>query len=153
MKKTAWKQLNIRHTLVDASLWLIPLMLLITACTRTASTSPTLLTTESAAPITVNQVRVTQGTGVYISGTALIADDDCVQTELLENGQPVEWWPKDICVQAGEGRWELLSALGRDGAPDELDLKAQYAVRAWSRAQPEATSIQFPFDLVGPPQP
>lgn len=153
MEKTARKQLNTRHTLVDASPWLILLLLLITACTRTASTSPTLITTESASPITVDQVRVTQGTGVYVSGTATIAEDDCVLTELLENGQPVGWWPKDICVQVGVGRWELLAALGRDSAPDQLDSTAQYAVRAWARAQPDATSIEFPFDLEAPPQP
>lgn len=153
MEKTARKQPNTRHTLVDATPWLILLLLLITACTRTASTSPTLMTTESVSPITVDQVRVTQGTGVYVSGAGSIAEGDCVFTELLENGQPVEWWPKDICVQIAEGRWELLAALGRDGAPDQLYPTAQYAVRAWSRAQPDATSIQFPFDIEGPPQP
>lgn len=153
MEKTARKQLNIRHTPVDASLWLIPLLILITACTRTASTSPTILTTDSISPIIVDQVRVTQGTGIYVSGSASIAEDDCVQTELLENDQPTQWWPSDICVQVGEGRWELLAALGRDGAPEQLDPTAQYAVRAWSRAQPDATSIEFPFDLEGPPQP
>ena len=153
MKKTAWKQSNIQHTPVDASLWLIPLLLLITACTRTASTFPSILTTESISPVTIDQVRVTQGTGVYVSGSASIAEDDCVQTQLLENEQPVEWWPEEICVQAGDGRWELLTALGRDGAPEQLDPTAQYAVRAWSRSQPEATTIQFPFDLEGPPRP
>lgn len=154
MELTPRKQPNTCPTrFAAASLWLVTMLILLTACTRSASTSPTLITTESTPSITVDQVQVTQGTGINISGSGVVPAGDCVKTELLQNGEPVAWWPEDICVEVGAGRWEMLAALGREGAPAQLDTTAQYEIRARARSNPDATSVRFPFDLEGPPQP
>lgn len=154
MKQTVQKQPNTRpiHP-TDASLWLILLLLFITACTRNASTSPASIQTESAPRVIIDRVQVTQGTGIYVTGGGTVPDGGCVKTELLADGAALAWWPRDICVEVGAGRWELLTALGRDGAPEQLDSNVQYEMRAWWPEQPDTSSTRFPFDLEGPPQP
>jgi len=122
-----------------------------TGCTRPASKQLVIYATDNAPRIVIDRVQVSEGSGVYISGRSTLPDGECIQTELLENQQVLAWWPRDVCVEIAEGRWEFLTALGRSGAPERLDPDAEYLIHAWWPKQPEAVDAQFPFDLSGPP--
>ncbi len=135
----------------------------LTACTRPASrvnnTSEPISATPGTFPaqtprISINRVQVNQGAGIYVTGESNLPSDACINTELLADQQPVNWWPRDTCIQVDEaGNWEYLVALGRGGAPTQLSSGVSYAVHAWWSQQPEAVSTRFPFDLTGPKTP
>ena len=88
-----------------------------------------------------------------MSGQTTIPYGECVQTELLADGKPVDWWPKDKCIQVGGNSWEFLAALGKNGAPERLDPNKSYAIHAWWPQKPDTASTRFPFDLNGPKTP
>jgi hypothetical protein len=134
------------------SLAVLLVAVFITACSRSASQAPFLSATPAGATIAIDRVQITQGTGVYIAGRSTIPGGECIRTELLADGKTVDWWPGDVCIEAGAGQWEMLVGLGRDGAPDQLAEGVQYEVHAWWPAQPEKVTTRFPFDLDGPPQ-
>lgn len=136
--------------------WIVLLVfctLFASACSRPASQSPVVNTTERTPTVTVDQVKVTQGSGVYVHGQSMLPVGDCVQTELLADNKPVIWWPRDVCIQEDAGQWEILVALGQNGAPAKLDPKVKYEIHAWWPSQPEKVSTRFPFDLNSPPPP
>lgn len=120
-------------------------------CTRPASRPPVVYATDSAPRIIIERVQVNEGSGIYITGRSTLPDGECLQTELLENQTVLEWWPRDVCVEIANGRWEFLAALGRDKAPERLDAGVEYEIHAWWPEQPETVSARFPFDLSGPP--
>jgi len=133
------------------------------ACTRQVSTAPviepspantytvvSLPASTATNRIVIVQVRVTQGTGVYILGETSLPDGSCIRTELLADHQVEAWWPADICVETASGKWEFLVPLGRHGAPSELDKEIMYEIHAWLPEDSQITSVYFPFDLSGP---
>ena len=129
----------------------ISLMLIFAAgCTRTASLPSVIYATDSAPRITIDRVQINEGSGIYLSGRSTLADGECVQTRLLENQTDLEWWPRDVCVEIANGRWEFLTALGRNGAPQQLETGAEYEIYAWWPQEPEVVNTRFPFDLSGP---
>lgn len=123
---------------------------LITACTRPASVPSVVIATGSPPVITIEQVQVEQGNGVYVSGRSTLPDGECVKTELTADRKAVPWWPKDICVVVDAHQWEMLAALGHNGAPERLEPDIEYEIHAWWPKNPAATSTRFPFDLNGP---
>ncbi len=125
---------------------------LLAACTRPASTPPFTYPTRSAPGVTVEQVQVDQGTGIYLSGRSTLPNGECIKTELLEDGKKANWWPADTCVTVDTGNWEMLVGLGREGAPEHLDPKNNYEIHAWWPKNPEKVTTRFPFDLTGPKQ-
>jgi len=122
---------------------------LLGACTRPASKSPAGNSLERSPVITVNQVQVTQGSGIYVIGHSSLPNDECLQTELLANNQAVDWWP-GVCITADSNQWEILVALGKNGAPEHLADNIDYEIHAWWPKKPEETSAHFPFDPGGP---
>lgn len=130
--------------------------ILLAACSRPASQRPASLapTTGTAAhsgpQVLIDQVQVEAGAGIYVQGHSTLADGECVKTELLDAQQPVAWWPKDVCVEVDAGQWELLAALGKDGAPETLNPAGHYTVHAWWPKQPQQSSTNFSIDLAGP---
>lgn len=128
-------------------------VILAAGCTRPASRPPVVYATESAPGIDIERVQVNEGSGIYLTGRSTLPDGECVMTELLENETVLEWWPRDVCVEIANGRWEFLAALGRGGAPERLDPGVEYVVHAWWPEQPEIVTTRFPFDLSGPPSP
>ncbi len=125
---------------------------LLTTCTRPASTPPFVSTTSNAPRVTVDQVQVNQGTGIYLSGRSTLPNGECIKTELLEDGKKANWWPVDACVTVDTGNWEMLVGLGRQGAPDHLNPGINYEIHAWWPKNPEQVTTRFPFDLTGPKQ-
>jgi hypothetical protein len=121
-----------------------------TACSRSASKAPVLPATPTEASLAIDQVQITQGTGIYLSGRSTIPAGECIRTELLADGKPVDWWPGDVCVEVDVGQWEMLVGLGHDNAPAQLPPGVQYEIHAWWPAQPDTVSTRFPFDLDGP---
>jgi hypothetical protein len=126
---------------------------LLMACTRPASSPPVVYSTSSAPRVIIERVQVNQGAGIYVSGRSTLPDGECVQTELLANSKNVDWWPRDVCVAVDAGRWEILTALGRAGAPERLEPGNAYEVHAWWPKEPSETLTRFPFDLNGTKQP
>lgn len=154
-------QMPVQALFYITAITLASLSLLLAACTRSVSTEPYVKPTSgtpqnatTAAPIvSIEDARVTQGEGIYITGHAALADGECIKTNLLAGGQAAAWWPKDICVQVDAGQWEMLVSLGRSGAPQQLDPKAAYTLQAWWPNQEQATLTQFPLNLNGPKKP
>lgn len=124
---------------------------LITGCTRPASRPSVVYATESAPRIVIERVQVNEGSGIYLNGRSTLPDGECIMTELLEDQTVLEWWPRDVCVEIANGRWEFLAALGRGGAPERLDSNVEYEIHAWWPEQPDVVNTRFPFDLSGPP--
>ncbi len=136
-----------------AAFWIVVLpVFLLAACTRPASVPPVVNATSSTPSIAVERVQVDQGAGVFVSGRSNLPNGECVKTELLANKKVVEWWPRDTCVEIDSYQWEMLAALGRNGAPERLDPNAEYEIHAWWPKNPAAVSTRFPFDLNGPKQ-
>lgn len=121
----------------------------VSACTRSASQNPVQTPTGSQESITVRQVQVIDGTGIYVTGQSTLADKECVQTELLVDQKPAAWWP-DVCIEVASGQWELLVGLGKNGAPAQLKAGSSYVLHAWWPKQPAQSSTHFPFDLDRP---
>lgn len=120
---------------------------MLTACTRSLSRPPVALTPGPSAAITIDQVQVNQGAGVYVTGHSTLPDGACVQTELLADQKVAEWWPREVCVEIDANQWEILAALGREGAPGRLDPKVAYQIHAWNPQDPSGTSTRFPFTV------
>ncbi len=135
-----------------AFLIVVLLTLFVVACTRPASIPSVLVETSNAPGITVEQVQVTQGSGVFVSGRSNLPNGECVKTELLANKKVVKWWPRDTCIEIDSDQWERLAALGHNGAPERLDPNIEYEIHAWWPKNPAAVSTRFPFDLNGPKQ-
>ncbi len=107
-----------------------------------------------APPITIERVQVT-ATHVVISGRSTLANGTHLQTHLLVNGQPTDWWPAAESVRVKDGSWRLTVPLGADDTPTSLDTTALYTLHARQQDDPSIESEPFCFDLVGPktPQP
>ncbi len=127
-------------------------VLLLAACTRPASIPSIVIATNSTPSITVERVQVDQGAGVFVSGRSNLPNGECLKTELLANKKVVDWWPRDTCIEIDSYQWEMLAALGHNGAPERLDPNAEYEIHAWWPKNPAAVSTRFPFDLNGPKQ-
>jgi hypothetical protein len=125
---------------------------LLASCTLPASKPPVVYMTREAPGITIDRVQVNQGAGIYVAGRSTLPDGECVQTELLADEKVLEWWPREVCVEIASRRWEILAALGRQGAPERLDPNAAYEIHAWNPKAPTNTSTRFPFDLNGSTQ-
>jgi hypothetical protein len=122
---------------------------LLAACTRPASKPSVVNATLITPGITIDQVQVNQGAGVYVTGRSTLSDGECVQTELTANQKVVQWWPRDVCVEINANKWEILAALGNKGAPKQLEPNVDYEIHAWNPKDPSATSARFPFHLNG----
>ena len=131
------------------------LFLILTACTRPASTQPVTLPpspTLAQPTIQVEKVQVNDRVSIEIDGSAALAEGQCLQTDLLENGVSVGWWPKNTCIAPdAHGHWQMVIRLGHKGAPQTLDSQAEYEIHAWPMDHPEDIQARFPFDLQGPP--
>jgi hypothetical protein len=125
---------------------------LLSACTRPASLPAVVHETSSAPGITIEQVQVSQGAGIYVAGRSSLPNGECIKTELLANQEAVKWWPRDVCVEIDLHQWEILAALGRNGAPERLDPNLKYKIHVWWPKDPAAISTEYPFDLNGPKQ-
>src|SRR6266545_3898463 len=117
---------------------------LLSACNRPASRPAVIYATSSAPEIAIDRVQINQGAGVYILGHSTLPDGECVNTELLSNHKTVDWWPRDVCVTIDSGHWEMLVALGRNGAPARLEPNIAYEIHAWWPKDPSKTSARFP---------
>lgn len=135
-----------------SSILLLLVAVLLTACTRPASKPPFVYATNSAQRVTVDQVQINQGTGIYVSGRSTLPNGECIKTELLEDGKKANWWPVDACVTVDTGHWEMLVGLGRSGAPGQLKPGIDYEIHVWWPKAPEQVTTRFPFDLTGPKQ-
>jgi hypothetical protein len=125
--------------------------LLLTACTRPASSPPVILVTENVPTITIDSVRVDQGEGIFITGRSSMPEGKCLKTELLINRQSAGWWPRDVCIEMDEtGQWELLVALGRNGAPAQMQPGLEYELHAWWPEKPDLVTTRFPFSPLEP---
>lgn len=125
----------------------------LTACTRSASKAKTVTVTNPVPNINIDRVEVNDNNGIYVTGRSTIPAGECVQTELLSNHTIVKWWPRDVCIQIDAGKWEILVALGQNGAPANLPRNVDYEIHAWWPKNPTQISVNFPFDLNGPKQP
>ncbi len=105
-----------------------------------------------AAPITIEQVQVTP-THVAISGRSALPNGTYIETELLINGQPTDWWPSDQPAKVKDGSWRLTVALGGADTPSTLDTAALYTLHARHAGDPSIASEPFCFDLAGPRTP
>ena len=125
---------------------LVMLALLMAACTRPASTETITLPAPPGPEqwmVQIERVEIQAGVSIAVNGSAILPPDGCLRTELLENGQPVEWWPDESCVAPDpSGQWELVVPLGRAGAPNELNPQAEYEVHAWWPEAPEQVQGQ-----------
>lgn len=123
--------------------------ILFSACTRPASRT-VLETSRPTAPtawVSIQSVTVTAGQGIYVRGESHLPAGECVQTDLQINGDTAQWWPRDVCIQPDGGLWELLVALGKNGAPDQLAADSHCTLRAWWPGQPQTVQANFPFTL------
>ncbi len=134
---------------------LLGLILFLPACSRSASTPSGTLPPPPGPEqwaIMVQSVQVTTNASIEINGEAILPSGGCVQTRLLEDGQPVSWWPQDTCIQPDtRQQWQMVVPLGRKGAPEALNPQVEYEIEAWWPEQPNEIQAHFPFDLQPPP--
>jgi hypothetical protein len=128
------------------------LVLLLSACSRTASTQTITLPAPPGPEdwdISIQSVQVIPKTSIEIRGSAVLPLDGCIQTRLVEDDEPVSWWPENTCITPDTRQeWQMVVPL--DGA---LDAAARYEIQAWWPEQPEKIQADFPFDLQSPPTP
>lgn len=143
---------RLMQTLLRTGIVLCALMICAAGCTRPAShapagvaTTPAGTSTAAAPQVIIDQVQVSPGQGIYVQGSSTLPNGECVQTELLADQQPVAWWPRDTCIQIDGGQWEILAALGKNGAPEMLNPSSHYAIQAWWAKQPAQTATRLPF--------
>lgn len=121
---------------------------LLAACSRPASTqvvgSPA---APGAAAITIEQVQVTQGTGLRVNGTSSLPAGDCFQTGVWINDELAGWWPADVCIEPDGGQWEMVIALGQGDTPTQLDPQSRYEVRAWLPDNPDQIVARLAFTV------
>jgi hypothetical protein len=102
--------------------------------------------------ITIDHVQIKVGGQISFSGRTTLPEGTCLQAQLLADDDPVNWWPRDTCVEVQQGDWEVSMPLPEDDGPEALGTSTQYRLRMWQRAQPSVESW-FHFDLAGPPMP
>lgn len=105
----------------------------------------------TVAQITIRGVQVQEGAYIQVRGQSDLPEGACILTQLEQEGEGVSWWPDGSCATVNNGQWQLAVQLGETGAPQNLDAKPQYAVRAWYQDDPTVAAQPFPFDLQGPP--
>lgn len=145
---------SIGSRLTSVARWIIQVLvytLLLAACTRPASRAPAILATDQAPTITIDSVRVDQGEGIFVTGKSTLPEGKCLKTELLINRQATGWWPRDVCIEMDEtGQWELLVALGRNGAPAQMQPGQEYELHAWWPEKPDLVTTRFTFTPLEP---
>jgi hypothetical protein len=97
--------------------------------------------------ITVEGVTVSD-TQITFHGKSTLPDETCINTELLADGIPLEWWPGDTCVDLSQGKWEFRVLL--EGKA--LQAGTQYVLHAYQHDHPNNTA-NLAFDVGGPPPP
>jgi len=100
--------------------------------------------------VRIDSVTVTACQEMVVRGHSTLPEGTCLGTELWADGELQGWWPGGICVPVEDGKWEMVVPLGGDQAPGELDVSAQYMLRAFEQDGPNVVSV-FGFDLAGPP--
>jgi len=106
-----------------------------------------------AAPaITIARVQVTP-THAVVSGRSTLPQGTCIETHVLVDGQPADWWPADQCVKVKDGSWRLTVALRDDDGPTSLDTAPVHVLRARQQDNPSNESEPQCFDLAGPKTP
>jgi hypothetical protein len=103
--------------------------------------------------ISIDSVEVDPKSFIRAGGMSALPDGACILTQLLQEYQPVPWWPVDTCANVQMGRWDIQVILRQSGYPEQLDPNAAYNLLAWYRQDPEIEADPFPFDLQGPPTP
>ncbi len=77
------------------------------------------------------QQLVLQGSTIAISGT-------CIQTQLLVDDAPADWWPTNRCASTTkDGRWRLNVPLYGDDVPQPLPTDVTYVAEAWLEGERE----------------
>lgn len=103
--------------------------------------------------IDIDGVEVREGELIGFSGTTTLPGGECLNSELTQDGMPVEWWPVDQCFEISAQEWRISVALGTEDRPENLDGDTQYQLRVWWPSAPETVLDVFYFDLSAPPSP
>ena len=103
--------------------------------------------------VVVESVQVVAGQSVTVRGRSKLPTGICLQTQLYGDGALVNWWPARNCVQIDNGVWRITVPLGVGDAPEQLNRKIKYSVRARLQDQSPIESQVFAFDLASPPGP
>lgn len=123
------------------------LVVLLSACSRPASTQVLGSPAAPGAAITIEQVQVTQGTGLRVNGASSLPAGDCFQTGVWINDELAGWWPADVCIEPDGGQWEMVIALGQGDTPAQLDPQSRYEVRAWLPDNPDQIVAHLAFTV------
>ena len=101
------------------------------------------------ASVTIQTVQVDTNAGkISVSGHSALPDDEgCLQVRLLQDGQPLAWWPAEPCVKVTGGAWELTVPLPAGALQPDTDYELRAAIGG---AEGEGV---FWFDLNGPHNP
>lgn len=102
--------------------------------------------------IAVDQVRRagSKDRRMYIfRGRTTLPNNACIQTQLLADGKPVDWWPVDECASLWRGHWRMIAPLYAKGAPGKLTPGVTYTLRAWQRDAPATEAVKEFADLAG----
>lgn len=83
------------------------------------------------------------------SGRTTLPNNSCIQTQLLADGEPVDWWPADQCASLWRGRWKMIVPLYAKGAPGKLTPGVTYSLRTWQRDVPGTEAVKEFADLAG----
>lgn len=123
--------------------------------------SPEIETTQPQKPITgqrkaeidIKHIEVRSGEQIIFSGETTLSEDECINSQLFKDDNPVGWWPSDQCFSITSENWQFTVPLGEDSFPEELDDSAQYRLQVWWAGAPEETVDEIYFDLAGPQSP
>lgn len=83
---------------------------------------------------------------MYIfSGRTTLPNNSCIQTQLLANGELVDWWPVDQCASLWRGRWKMIAPL----YAKKLTPGVTYSLHAWLREVPTTETVAEFVNLAG----
>jgi len=151
---------NFLSGLIGCAAWLL------SSCGPTPTRPPTTIPLATSTPVAnpwikIQSVSLVNNEAITFTGAAVLPENACIETDLIEDGVSRPGWPTLQCADiltpdVGQGRnWELTvphpisNAFGQaTSTPIHLPTSAKYVLKAWWRDNP-SVKAELEFNLDG----
>lgn len=93
--------------------------------------------------LSIDGVEVT-GDAIIFWGQTTLSTDYCLYTQLVNDEDPVAWWPAGKCFPVSNPVWRYAVALGEEGG-ETLPENASYVLKIWWPGAPGIVEDDFAF--------